>query len=139
MKTLTPLQQQTLRAIVDCLIPPDDYPGAYEAGVCDYLERLYQTDLASQLEFCAAGLDSIDTESRFRFEAAFPDLNSDQQSSILEAIETGNVFTPWPLSPTQFFNLLVTTTAEGYYSDPQQGGNRGSISWEMTGFEERTT
>ena len=139
MKTLNPLQQQTLRAIVDCLIPPDDYPGAYEAGVCDYLERLYQTDLASQLEFCAAGLDSIDTESRFRFEAAFPDLNSDQQSSILEAIETGNVFTPWPLSPTQFFNLLVTTTAEGYYSDPQQGGNRGSISWEMTGFESRTT
>ena len=139
MKTLNPLQQQTLRAIVDCLIPPDDYPGACEAGVCDYLERLYQTDLASQLEFCAAGLDSIDTESRFRFEAAFPDLNSDQQSSILEAIETGNVFTPWPLSPTQFFNLLVTTTAEGYYSDPQQGGNRGSISWEMTGFEERTT
>jgi gluconate 2-dehydrogenase gamma chain len=139
VKTLNPLQQQTLRAIVDCLIPPDDYPGAYEAGVCDYLERLYQTDLASQLEFCAAGLDSIDTESRFRFEAAFPDLNSDQQSSILEAIETGNVFTPWPLSPTQFFNLLVTTTAEGYYSDPQQGGNRGSISWEMTGFEEPTT
>ncbi len=139
MKTLTTLQQQTLRAIVDCLIPPDDYPGAYEAGVCDYLERLYQTDLASQLEFCAAGLDSIDTESRFRFAAAFPDLNSDQQSSILQAIETGNVFTPWPISPTQFFNLLVTTTAEGYYSDPQQGGNRGSISWEMTGFESRST
>jgi len=138
VKPLTNLQQQTLRAIVDCLIPPDDYPGAYEAGVCDYLERLYQTDLASQLEFCAAGLDSIDTESRFRFAAAFQDLNSDQQSSILQAIETGNVFTPWPISPTQFFNLLVTTTAEGYYSDPQQGGNRGSISWEMTGFEERT-
>ena len=139
MKTLTTLQQQTLRAIVDCLIPPDDYPGAYEAGVCDYLERLYQTDLGSQFEFCASGLDSIETESRFRFAAAFPDLTSDQQSSILQAIETGTVFTPWPISPTQFFNLLVTTTAEGYYSDSQQGGNRGSISWEMTGFESRST
>ena len=87
MKTLTTLQQQTLRAVVDCLIPPDDYPGAYEAGVCDYLERLYQTDLLSQLEFCAAGLDSIDTESRFRFAAAFSDLTSDLQSSILRQLK----------------------------------------------------
>jgi len=134
---LTTQQQQTLRAVVDCLIPPDDYPGAYEAGVCDYLERLYQTDLASQLEFCAAGLDCVDTESRFRFATTFADLTPDLQSSILQAIETGNVLALWPISPTQFFNLLVTTTAEGYYSDPQQGGNRGSISWEMTGFESR--
>ena len=135
---MTTQQQQTLRAVVDCLIPPDDYPGAYEAGVCDYLERLYQTDLASQLEFCAAGLDCVDTESRFRFATTFADLTRDRQSSILQAIETGNVLAPWPISPTQFFNLLVTTTAEGYYSDPQQGGNRGSISWEMTGFESRS-
>ena len=127
-----------MRAVVDCLIPPDDYPGAYEAGVCDYLERLYQTDLASQLEFCAAGLDCVDTESRFRFATTFADLTRDRQSSILQAIETGNVLALWPISPTQFFNLLVTTTAEGYYSDPQQGGNRGSISWEMTGFESRS-
>src|SRR6185369_1532665 len=132
------MNSETLRAVVDCLIPPDDYPGAYEAGVCDYLERLYQTDLASQLEFCAAGLDCVDTESRFRFATAFADLTPDLQSSILQAIETGNVLALWPISPTQFFNLLVTTTAEGYYSDPQQGGNRGSISWEMTGFESRS-
>jgi hypothetical protein len=32
--------------------------------------------------------------------------------------------------------MLVNTTAEGYYSEPQQGGNRGAISWLMTGFEE---
>jgi hypothetical protein len=30
----------------------------------------------------------------------------------------------------------VNTTAEGYYSDPQQGANRGRASWVMTGFEE---
>jgi hypothetical protein len=31
--------------------------------------------------------------------------------------------------------MLVNTTAEGYYSEPQQGGNRRGISWVMTGFE----
>jgi hypothetical protein len=32
--------------------------------------------------------------------------------------------------------MLVHTTVEGYYSDPQQGGNRGAISWVMIGFEQ---
>jgi len=32
--------------------------------------------------------------------------------------------------------MLVNTTAEGYYSDPEQGGNRGRASWVMTGFED---
>jgi hypothetical protein len=46
------------------------------------------------------------------------------------------VKTSWPIPPSRFFEMLVNTTAEGYYSEPQQGGNRGAISWVMTGFEE---
>ena len=42
------MNSDTLRAVVDCLIPADEFPGAYDAGVCDYLERLLQTDLAVQ-------------------------------------------------------------------------------------------
>jgi Gluconate 2-dehydrogenase subunit 3 len=136
---VTTQQQQTLRAVVDCLIPPDEFPGAYDAGVCDYLSRLFETDLATQLEFYCAGLDAIETETRARFGTAFSSLTQDAQTTTLKAIELGDVLTLWPISPKQFFNLLVTTAAEGYYSDPQQGGNREAISWEMTGFEERST
>lgn len=136
---VTTLQLQTLRAAVDCLIPPDDFPGAYDAGVCDYLSRLFDTDLASQLEFYCAGLDAIETETRARFGTAFSNLTRDVQTATLQAIELGDVLTPWSISPERFFNLLVTTAAEGYYSDPQQGGNRGAVSWVMTGFEERST
>jgi gluconate 2-dehydrogenase gamma chain len=136
---VTPLQQQTLQAVVDCLIPQDEFPGAYDAGVCDYLTRLLETDLAPELEFYRAGLDAIEEETLARFGTGFARLALDNQTAILEAIDLGDVITQWPVSPTRFFNLLVTTTAEGYYSDPLQGGNRGSISWEMTGFEERST
>lgn len=135
---MTTLQQQTLRAVLDCLIPPDEFPGAYDAGVCDYLSRLFETDLATQLEFYCAGLDAIETETRARFGTAFSSLTRDAKTTILKAIELGDVLTVWPISPQRFFNLLVTTAAEGYYSDPQQGGNREAISWEMTGFEERS-
>jgi hypothetical protein len=125
--------------VVDCLIPPDEFPGAYDAGVCDYLSRLFDSDLATQLEFFRAGLDAIETESRARFGTSFSSLTREAQTATLQAIEFGDVLTLWPISPVRFFNLLVTTAAEGFYSDPQQGGNREAISWQMTGFEERST
>jgi hypothetical protein len=38
----TELQQQTLRAAVDRLISPDDYPGAWNAGIGDYLAGQFE-------------------------------------------------------------------------------------------------
>jgi gluconate 2-dehydrogenase gamma chain len=133
----TKVEQQTLHAVVDCLIPPDEFPGAYDAGVCDYLARLFETDLAPQLAFYRSGLEHIEAEAVARFQTDFHGLTNEQQISILQAIESANVVVSWTISPQGFFALLVNTTAEGYYSDPQQGGNRGAISWLMTGFEER--
>ena len=129
------MYSETLRAVVDCLIPPDDFPGAYDAGVCVYLERIFQTDLAAQSEFFRAGIDSINAEALERFNNPFANLTPDQKLSTLAAIESNQVKTSWPISPSLFFEMLVNTTAEGYYSDPQQGGNRNGISWVMTGFE----
>jgi gluconate 2-dehydrogenase gamma chain len=130
------MNPETLRAVVDCLIPPDDFPGAYDAGVCDYLERILQTDLAAQSEFFLAGIDGIEAEARERFNESFANLTPDQKVSILRAIESSDVKTSWSISPSLFFEMLVNTTAEGYYSEPQQGGNRGALSWVMTGFDE---
>ena len=130
------MRLETLRAVVDCLIPPDDYAGAFDAGVCDFIVRLFETDLAEQREFFDAGLEAIESEALARFDTRFADLSPDQQVVILQSIERGSVNTPWPIAPDQFFEILVRTTAEGYYSDPEQGGNKGSVSWAMTGFQE---
>jgi len=127
---------ETLRAVVDCLIPPDDYPGAFDAGVCDFIATLLETDLAAQAGFFAAGLEGIESESRARFDRSFADLSSNEKVTLLENVERGKVISSWPIAPDEFFDMLVRTTAEGYYSDPEQGGNRGSISWVMTGFQE---
>ncbi len=55
---------------------------------------------------------------------------------MLRHIEAGEVLTAWNVTPRLFFSLLVNTTAEGFYSNPEQGGNRKGVSWAMTGFEE---
>lgn len=132
------MNPETLRAVVNCLIPPDDFPGAYDAGVCDYLKRIFRTDLASQSGFFYAGVEGIEAEALARFNTPFIDLKAEQKIATLAAIESGEVKSSWTISPSHFFEMLVNTTAEGYYSDPQQGGNRGAVSWIMTGFEERS-
>jgi gluconate 2-dehydrogenase gamma chain len=128
---------ETLRAVVDCLIPADDFPGAYEAGVCDYMLRLFGTDLRNEAEFFTTGIDSINAEARARFAEPFASLTAEQQIITLDAIQRADVLTTWQISPRRFFEMLVCTTTEGFYSDPQQGGNRGAISWTMTGFEDQ--
>ena len=127
---------KTLRALVDCLIPADDFPGASEAGVCDFLARLFGSDLSQEIDFFHTGLEAVEAEAIARFNRKFAELPHDQQVLTLQAIESGHVSTEWMISPERFFEMLVNTTAEGYYSDPQQGGNRGGASWVMTGFEQ---
>ena len=123
--------------MVDCLIPADDFPGAYEAGVCDYLQRLFETDLRDEAEFFATGLENIEREARARFGEPFANLTPDQQTITLEAIQYGDVLSGCQISSQRFFELLVCTTAEGFYSEPEQGGNRDAVSWTMTGFEDQ--
>ena len=131
------MKSETLRAVVDCLIPADDFPGAYEAGVCEYLRRLFETDLRNEAEFFATGLENIEREARARFGELFASLTPEQQTITLESIQHGDVLSAWEISPQRFFEMLVCTTAEGFYSEPDQGGNRGAVSWTMTGFEDQ--
>jgi len=131
---LTELQQQTLQAVLDRVIPPDDFPGAWEAGVGNYLARQFEGDLASRITFYLAGLDGIEAEAMAGLGKHFVSLGPNEQDSILQRVESGKVTTSWTISPEEFFKLMVETAAEGYYSNPEQGGNLGAISWAMTGF-----
>jgi gluconate 2-dehydrogenase gamma chain len=88
-----------------------------------------QTDLAEQAEFFRAGVEAIEAEALAHFGKPFAELSPDEQNATLRAME---------LKSPRFFEMLVCTTAEGYYSEPQQGGNRGAVSWLMTGFEEHS-
>jgi hypothetical protein len=133
---LSTQQQQTLRAVVDRVIPADDYPGAWESGVCDYLERLFETDLLPVFDSYCSGLAALEAESIARFQQGFTLISDEQRDKVLGHIEAAEVLTAWDVLPRFFFNLLVNTTAEGFYSNPEQGGNRNAVSWIMTGFEE---
>lgn len=131
---LSDTQTTTLRAALDRIIPPDDYPGAWEAGVGDYLARQWDGDLRHTLPTYQAGLDSLDAEAKTRYGLDFAALEADQQDELLRAVESGAVQAEWAVTPTTFFQYLVNHAAEGFYGDAGNGGNRDGVSWRMIGF-----
>jgi hypothetical protein len=128
-------QQRTLRAAVNRIIPADDYPGAWKAGVGDYLARQFEGDLRPEFDAYREGLNSLEGEAIVRYQQSFCSLPDTEQDTLLKLVEQGEVMTTWAFPPVSFFRLLTETTAEGFYSEPEQGGNRDGVSWAMTGFE----
>lgn len=128
-------EELVLRAVVERLLPADDDPGAWETGAKAYLAHLLDRDLRPMRDLLLAGLALLDAEAEVRSGAGFAELSPDGQDAVLRAIETGDVRAAWTVSPRELLDLLVRTTAEGFYGDPREGGNRGGVSWAMTGFE----
>jgi hypothetical protein len=133
----TELQHATLRALIDRIIPADDFPSGWQAGVGDYLVRQFERDLRPQLERYRAGLQALDAEALAARGTHFAELDADAQDTLLERIEAGAVTTAWPIDPAAFFGAAVQHAMEGFYSDPANGGNRDGVSWRMIGFEVR--
>jgi hypothetical protein len=130
-------QAATLRALVDRLIPADDFPGGWEAGVGDYLARQLSGDLQPLLDQYRAGLDALDAEALATAGGRFAALDARAQDMLLGQVEAGAVVTSWPVEPAAFFRHAAEHAAEGFYGNPGNGGNRGAVSWRMIGFEVR--
>jgi hypothetical protein len=130
-------QVATLRALVDRLIPADDFPSGWEAGVGDYLAGQFIGDLRSLLDQYRAGLDALDAEAQAIAGMHFAALEAEAQDALLGRVEAGTVMTPWPIDPAIFFRHAVAHAGEGYYGDPGNGGNRDAVAWRMISFEVR--
>lgn len=89
----------------------------------------YQSRL-TRGEIFIEGLRSMDKLSQDRFDEKFADATVDQQTEILQAVESGDIDIKGVAAST-FFNLLLQTTIEGAYADPLYGGNRNMDGWRM--------
>lgn len=128
-------QWRTLQALVDCLIPADDAPSGWQAGVGDYLARQFERDLRDKVDVYRAGLDALEAESKASTGAGFAELSLDAQTQLLTQLEHGHTHTPWPSDAPSFLNMAMNHAAEGFYADPGNGGNKNSMAWQMVGYE----
>ena len=114
---LSPDEQALLRAVIDRLLPADDFPAASGFGADVYILAMLDGDAAPVREMIRYGLAELDRQGYRQLDAA-------GQDRMLKAAEGE----PW-------FARLVDLTAEGTYADPGNGGNRDAASWRMLGYE----
>lgn len=132
---LTADHWNTLHSMMNRIIPQDDFPNAWDAGVGNYLSRQLAHDLQHQVENYRLGLETLEAESQAYSGKRFTELDAAIQDKLLSRIETGEVTISWPVNPADFFHMVIRHVMEGYYSDPGNGGNRDSVAWRMIGFE----
>lgn len=109
------------------IIPTDDTPGAREARVVHFIDRVLVTfERARQTDY-TRGLEDLTAQTRQRFPSAakFSELTFDQQIQVLTAIED-----------TPFFNLVRTHTITGFFASPVHGGNHDKIGWQLLGYDD---
>ncbi len=133
-------QVECLEAIGEQIIPADQDPGARDAGVVHYIDRVLAHEQRSKQPLYAAGLAGTDETSRAMFGKDFARLPFENQSAVLTAIEQGKAEgEAWKkLSSAQFFTTVWNHVLEGFYGPPSHGGNKNYASWKMVGFPEHS-
>jgi gluconate 2-dehydrogenase gamma chain len=131
-KFFTVSQAALIESISELMVPADQDPGGKTAGVVFYIDRVLGGPFGKfYRNRYEEGLPRIDAAGQ-KFGSNFVSQSSDRQTAILKDLQFGDAAG----SPDQeFFGLLWRHIMEGYYGDPEHGGNRDRASWKMIGFE----
>lgn len=123
-----------LEAICARIIPSDaNGPGAREARAAHFIDRGLGGALKESREAYRAGFVSFDRYCRASRGAAFVDLSTRDQDSVLMDVESGSA-TGFVGSSAAFFNMVRTHTLQGTFGDPFYGGNANFVGWDLIGY-----
>lgn len=132
----TPHEWETVRMLVDYIIPRDDRSGsATDAGVPEFMDFMMIEYPDSQLAM-RGGLGWIDAESRDRFGAAFVNAAEAERTALLDEIAWPDRAAPEMSQGVAFFNRFRDLTSSGFWSskigveDLQYMGNTVVTKWE---------
>jgi gluconate 2-dehydrogenase gamma chain len=131
LKTLTPLEYETLDAICSRIIPTDaNGPGAKEARAARYIDWGLSGALRNAREQYASGLAAVEVYASTSRGALLSRLSPADQDAIVDDLSRNVV----PGAPQGFFNLVRAHTIQGTFSDPFYGGNAGYVGWDLIGY-----
>ncbi len=139
IRFFTPDEEETLEAIVECIVPQPDKIETRKIPVVPWIdEKLYKDerdgyryeDLPEQREAWRLGLKGINQTARNLHDAeSFAELDHDSQNQILRLIADGKVSGgAWEeMSAIRFFkSVLCGTVIKIYYSHP--------LAWNEIGY-----
>ena len=117
---LTQPELDWLKALVDCILPRTDTPGASDAGVPVFIDRRFAAD-PQLAESFRSGMKALDAAAQTRFGAAFPALSPQQQIVLLT-----------PRQEDSFFRIMKGLTVDGYYTS--EAGLTRELGWHGNTF-----
>ena len=126
-----------LDAIVEQIIPTDDFPGGKWANVSNFIDKQLDTYYRIHQLAYREGLAAFEKTVSQMKGKKFEDLPFAEQTAVLEKMEMGEFPGDyWKDHPSSdFFDLIRQHTMQGFYGSPIHGGNRGYISYRMLGLD----
>ena len=120
-------EAEEFAAIADRIIPPDDTPGAREAGAVHFMDAVLGDQRDAEFRILRVGLQQLQNRTNAEFQTAkFSELGAEQQDQLLREVED-----------TEFFATIRYLTVAGMFALPEYGGNRDGAGFELIGFEPR--
>jgi len=126
-----------LDAIVEQIIPTDDFPGGKWANVSNFIDKQLISYYSKHQLLYREGLAAIEKTVIQIKGKKFEEIPFPEQTAILEKMEKGEFSGDYwkDHSPASFFDLLRQHSLQGFYGSPIHGGNRGYISYHMLGLD----
>lgn len=152
LKVLTPVQYETVDALVEAILPRDERsPGAREARVADFIDLLLGEADASARTRWLAGLEALDAEAVMRFRVPLVRLKDEQMTALLTDVSRYETVEPKPeaglevprneqpkLQPPQVDSLLGDVrqprerpALEAFFADTKQATIHGYYTSEI--------
>ena len=126
-----------LDAIVEQIIPTDDFPGGKWANVSNYIDKQLSTYYRKHQPAYRAGLSAFEKTVVQIKGRKFAELPFAEQTAMLEKMEAGEFPGDyWKENPpADFFDMVRQHSMQGFYGSPVHGGNREYISYKMLGLD----
>jgi len=134
---LTEAEARLVDLVTEQIIPADQFAGASGAGVVNFIDRQLDGPYRDLADSYRTGLRRLEETSRGMFGRDFGALQWDEQTRLLQAMESGKV--PKEIWADQnagsFFRMICDHTMQGFYGSPKHGGNKNYVSYRMMGLE----
>ena len=147
----SPEEAKLLDSLVEQIIPTDEWPGAKDAGVTNYIDKQLVGPLSRHQDKYRKGLAAVVESCKKLYQKQFEELSWDEQTDFLKKMESGKL--PGLLKgekkgdvqqepelwndgfDRQFFGLLRDHSMQGFYGSPRHGGNKDYVSYRMVGLD----
>jgi gluconate 2-dehydrogenase gamma chain len=130
---ITLQESALLDALVEQIIPTDEWPGGRDAGVTNFIDKQLVGPYTRHQETYRKGLLAIQETCKARFQKRFEELAWEEQTQFLKNMEAGKMEGKvWEKGfDREFFGLIRNHTMQGFYGSPRHGGNKNNVSYKM--------